>query len=74
MYLDKLPKPKKERIAVFPPSILQGLLLMEEILHHLGIPGMYKTLYPGTNYQPQLVSGISEPSTLVGGFNPFEKY
>ena len=35
MYLDKLPKPKKERIVVFQPSIPQGLLLMEEILHHV---------------------------------------
>ena len=38
---------------------------MEEILHHLGYIYMYiyNLVNNGINYQPQLVSRISEPST-----------
>ena len=39
------------------------ILLMEEILHHLGC--MKPCKYWDFNYQPQLVSPISEPSTVL---------
>ena len=38
------------------------ILLMEEILHHLGYINLVNN---GINYQPQLVSRISEPSTVL---------
>ncbi len=39
-----------------PTTIFQELLLMEEILHHLGYKNPANN---GMNYQPQLVSRIS---------------
>ena len=39
------------------------ILLMEEI--RCSPPGMYKTPVNGMNYQPQVVSRISEPSTVA---------
>jgi len=57
-------------LAILPISTSQMLLLMEEIPNnHLGIPGIYKTLQKvGINYQPQLVSRISKPSTVSSVF------
>ncbi len=42
--------------------ILKMILLMEEILHHLEC--IKPVVNNGINYQPQLVSRISEPSTV----------
>jgi len=57
---EKLPSLKWNWL-VFQPSIFRTLLLMEEILHHLGYINLVNN---GINYQPQLGSRISEPSTV----------
>ena len=40
-------------------SLPEGILLMAEILHHLGCMNQWNPINNGINYQPQLVSRIS---------------